>query len=57
MREDAEAMSAFRMHTTIADITPKTVQPYFMARLARSLSVPMRHEIDSKHFAVIAVHP
>jgi len=57
VREDAEVMSAFRLQTNIADITPKTVQPYFMARLARSLNVPMRHEISSKHFAVTAVHP
>lgn len=57
VREDAESIAAFQRKTDIADITPKTVQPYFMARLAESLHVAMEHSIDKTHFEITALHP
>lgn len=57
VREDAEAIAALMGKTNISDITPKTVQPYFMCRLADTLHVELEHTIDDTHFEIVAVHP
>lgn len=57
VREDAESLAALRGKTSIADVTPKTVQPYFMARLAQTLHVQLTHDIGADHFQITAVHP
>lgn len=57
VREDADSITALRGKANIADVTPKTVQPYFMSRLAHTLHVELSHEIDAEHFQITAVHP
>lgn len=57
VREDAESIAALCGKANTADITPKTVQPYFMSRLAESLHVELSHSIDNGHFEIVAVHP
>lgn len=56
VREDKEMIAAFRMETDIADITPKTAQPYFTARLADSLGVELNMHITSDVFEIVALH-
>lgn len=57
VREDKASLDALERKTDIADVTPKTVQPYFLSRLAQSLGVELSHTIDAKHFEIVAVHP
>jgi histidine phosphotransferase ChpT len=56
VREDAEALKALKKKTDISDITPKTVQPYFMAKLAESLKVSLKHTIGEDYFEMVATH-
>lgn len=57
IREDMEALKALEKKTNIADVTPKTVQPYFMARLAESLKVELSHTHTATYFEMVALHP
>lgn len=57
VREDGETMDALLKKTHIENITPKSVQPYFMARLAENLGVGLSHSIAPDHFEIVAVHP
>lgn len=57
VREDDEAINALRKKTKVTELNPKSVQPYFLARLADSLGVTVSHTIDNSHFEIVAVHP
>lgn len=57
VREDADSLKALDGKMNIADATPKTVQPYFMARLGEMVNVSLSHNSSDKHFEIIAVHP
>lgn len=57
VREDAESIDALIMKTDVEELTPKSVQPYFMARLAESLGVSLSHSINAECFEIVAVHP
>lgn len=56
IREDDEALKVVENKTDIADITPKTVQAYFMVRLAESLNISLSHSYDNTHFEMVALH-
>lgn len=57
IKEDKEFISAFRLETDIENVTPKTVQPYFTARLASSLGVVLEMEQGESVFEIAAIHP
>jgi histidine phosphotransferase ChpT len=57
VREDEESINALKKKTKINDLTPKSIQPYFMARLADSLGVTVSHSISATYFEMVAVHP
>lgn len=57
IKEDKETLAAFRKETPIEEITPKTVQPYFTARLADSLAVELHHRQSEGVIEITAVHP
>lgn len=56
IREDKDASAALFGEADIHAITPKTVQPYFTARLAQSLGVRLQQDVGETHFAIIATH-
>lgn len=57
VREDVEALKVIETKMDIADVTPKTVQAYFMARLAQSLNVELSNTHSNSHFEMVALHP
>lgn len=57
IKEDAETLAAFRKEARIEDITAKTVQPYFTARLADSLEVALSISVGADALEIVAVHP
>lgn len=54
---DEDVKAAFEHTANIADVTPKTVQPYFMTSLAKYIEVQLTHEVSPKHIELIAMHP
>ena len=56
IRLDEESKDALDHKTPIEDLTPATVQPYFMKRLAKSIDVSISYDLGENHFELIALH-
>lgn len=57
VRVQEDVIQALYRKISVADVTPKTVQPYFAMRLADDMSVKLSHTTSDTHFELKATHP